>query len=95
MKLPAFLSQPVQQATAVVAGTLGAAIAPAAKLLFLFGTIYLLDCRTVAKTRPEIDSCYFQAMAIMGISGGVQVGYGTFNPTLKRPEETPRSLPKG
>jgi len=57
----------------------------------LFGAVYLLDCRLTDKDPGGRDRCYFTAGTLMGLGGmsgvGYAVGFNTYNPSLRRPEE--------
>lgn len=63
----------------------------ASTLAVLIGGIYLVDCRITAKGPDAIDRCYFTALPLMGVGvagrGGFQVGFQTYNPALRRPED--------
>ncbi len=65
------------------------AIGSASLLAILAGTIYIVDCRSWAKTQDEITGCYLTGLPIMGIGaaggGGFQAGYKTYNPALRAP----------
>jgi len=59
----------------------------------LVGAIYLIDCRTSAKSSDAVDRCYFTALPMMGVGiagrGGFAMGYNTLNPNLRKEEEQP------
>lgn len=67
------------------------AIGSASLLAVVAGTIYIVDCRSWAKSRDEITGCYLTGLPIMGIGaaggGGFQAGFNTFNPALRKPED--------
>ena len=67
---------------------IGGVVNSAANVGLVVGAIYLIDCRALSKQIEQINSCYFTALPIMGISGaakgGFSIGYATYNPGLKR-----------
>lgn len=79
--------------------TLGAATGGAAQvvttgsvLAALMGAVYTIDCRIMAGNNYEkATNCYLVGLPLMGIGvagrSGFKVGYDTYNPTLKRPED--------
>jgi len=73
---------------AAVAAT-GGAVGTICSLSLAIGAIYLVDCRFVLRGNPE--SCYTTAALLagvgVGVRGGFQAGYTTYNPALRRPEE--------
>jgi hypothetical protein len=60
-------------------------------LAVVMGGIYIVDCRSFAKTSDEATACWFSGLPIMGISaagyGGFKAGYNTYNPALRKPED--------
>jgi hypothetical protein len=67
------------------------AIGSASFLAVIMGAIYIVDCRSFAKTNDEASACYLTGLPIMGIAtagyGGFKAGYNTYNPALRKPEE--------
>ena len=67
------------------------AIGSASFLAIVMGGIYIVDCRSFAKTSDEASTCWLTGLPIMGIAtagyGGFKAGYNTYNPTLRKPEE--------
>lgn len=65
------------------------AIGSASLLAIIAGTVYILDCRSWAKSGDEITGCYLTGLPIMGIGaaggGGFKAGYETYNPNLRQP----------
>lgn len=80
---------PVKAATSAVSG-----IGFVAKFIIAFALVQLADCRMIAKSKLEIDSCYDRALNTLGIAGGYQLGFGTLNPALKRPEDSANDDPR-
>jgi hypothetical protein len=70
---------------------IGSVVNSAANVGLAVGIVYLIDCRSLSKQIEQINSCYFTALPIMGISGaakgGFSIGYATYNPALKREDE--------
>lgn len=70
---------------------IGGVVNSAANVGLVVGAVYLIDCRALSKQIEQINSCYFTALPIMGISGaakgGFSIGYATYNPALKREDE--------
>jgi hypothetical protein len=68
-----------------------AIIGPASLLAVAMGGIYIVDCRSFAKTNDEASACYLTGLPIMGIAtagyGGFKAGYNTYNPALRKPED--------
>jgi hypothetical protein len=66
------------------------AIGSASLLAVVMGGIYIVDCRSFAKTNDEASTCWLTGLPIMGIAtagyGGFQAGYNTLNPALRRSE---------
>jgi hypothetical protein len=66
------------------------AIGSASLLAVVMGGIYIVDCRSFAKTKDETSACYLTGLPIMGIAsagyGGFRAGYNTYNPALRKPE---------
>jgi hypothetical protein len=60
-------------------------------LAAVMGGIYIIDCRSFAKTNDEASACYLTGLPIMGIAtagyGGFKAGYNTYNPALRKPED--------
>ena len=67
------------------------AIGSASFLAIAMGGIYIVDCRSFAKTSDEASACYLTGLPIMGIAtagyGGFKAGYNTYNPALRKPED--------
>ena len=66
-------------------------IGSASFLAITMGAIYIVDCRSFAKTGDEASTCFLTGLPIMGIAtagdGGFKAGYNTYNPALRRPED--------
>jgi hypothetical protein len=66
-------------------------IGSASLLAIVMGGIYIIDCRSFAKTGDEASTCYLTGLPIMGIAtagyGGFKAGYNTYNPALRKPED--------
>lgn len=65
----------------------------ASTLLAVVATIYLVDCRRQARGMDQIDRCYLFALnSVLGAGGGAGVGwlagFNTYNPALRREEQT-------
>lgn len=80
------------KAAGAIAGGASQAMATGATLAALMGAVYIIDCRLTAGTDHEkATNCYFVGLPIMGIGvagrSGYKVGFDTYNPNLKRPEE--------
>lgn len=79
--------------------TLGAATGGAAQVMTtgsvlaaLMGAVYTIDCRIMAGNNYEkATNCYLVGLPLMGIGvagkSGFKIGYDTYNPALKRPED--------
>ena len=67
------------------------AIGSASFLAVIMGGVYIIDCRTYAKSRDEITGCYLTGLPIMGIGsagyGGFKAGFNTYNPALRKSED--------
>lgn len=67
------------------------AIGSASFLAVAMGGVYIIDCRTYAKSRDEITGCYLTGLPIMGIGsagyGGFKAGFNTYNPALRKSED--------
>lgn len=77
-----------------VLGTLGTAatvIKGASTTAVLAGALYLVDCRLSDRRAEAVDRCWMTALPIMGLGvaarGSFSVGYQTYNPSLRRPDE--------
>jgi hypothetical protein len=66
-------------------------IGSASFLAIVTGAIYIVDCRSFAKTGDEASTCWLTGLPIMGIAtagyGGFKAGYNTYNPALRKPED--------
>jgi hypothetical protein len=66
-------------------------IGSASFLAIAMGAIYIVDCRSFAKTGDEASTCFLTGLPIMGIAtagyGGFKAGYNTYNPALRKPED--------
>ena len=64
-------------------------IGSASFLAIVMGGIYIIDCRSFAKTGDEASTCFLTGLPIMGIAtagyGGFKAGYNTYNPALRKP----------
>jgi len=74
------------------AGGASQAMATGASMAAIMGAVYIVDCRiTAGNNHEQATNCYFVGLPIMGIGvagrSGYKVGFDTYNPALKRPEE--------
>lgn len=71
----------------------------ATSMAMLVGFLYLIDCRSAAKTSEMVDKCYFTAIPMMGIGiagkGGFNVGYNTLNPLLRKEDQDSQDQQSG
>jgi hypothetical protein len=72
-------------------GTGATLLKGASTAAIVFGAVYLVDCRLTDKDPGGRDRCYFTAGTLMGLGGmsgvGYAVGFNTFNPALRKPED--------
>ena len=85
MRLPFMLQQAAARAAVHVASA-ATGVQIAAIASFAIGAVYLVDCR-MNGNKAEISECYLTALPMMGLSAGYQIGYATYNPNIKRPED--------
>jgi hypothetical protein len=67
-----------------------AIIGSASFLAVVMGGVYIVDCRSFAKTQDEATGCWLTGLPIMGIGGagygGFRAGFNTYNPALRKSE---------